>query len=57
MQRLIRGRDPERLADDFSVDGKPYIIVAIGGGPYSGEYVAGTLHCERRTRAGHSKTK
>jgi len=27
----------------YSVDGKQYIIVAIGGGVYSGEYVAFSL--------------
>jgi hypothetical protein len=27
----------------YSVDGKQYIVVAISGGNYSGEYVAFTL--------------
>jgi hypothetical protein len=27
----------------YSVDGKQYIIVAIGGGAYSGEYLAFAL--------------
>jgi len=27
----------------YLVDGKQYIVVAIGGGSYSGEYIAFTL--------------
>jgi len=27
----------------YMVDGKQYIVVAISGGPYSGEYVAYSL--------------
>ena len=30
----------ERLADDLHVDGKQYIVVAVSGGSYSGEYIA-----------------
>jgi quinoprotein glucose dehydrogenase len=27
----------------YSVDGKQYIVVAVSGGPYSGEYLAFSL--------------
>ena len=30
----------ERLTDDLSIDGRQYIIVAVSGGAYSGEYLA-----------------
>jgi len=33
----------ERIADDYMVKGKQYIVVAVSGGPYSGEYIAYTL--------------
>jgi hypothetical protein len=32
----------------YMVNGKQYIVVAISGGPYSGEYVAYTLPSEDR---------
>jgi hypothetical protein len=34
----------------YSVDGKQYISVAIGGGAYSGEYVAFALPNSARTQ-------
>ena len=30
----------ERIADDYQVDGKQYVVVAVSGGAYSGEYIA-----------------
>ena len=27
----------------YMVDGKQYIVIAVSGGPYSGEYIAYTL--------------
>jgi hypothetical protein len=27
----------------YSVDGKQYVVVAVSGGPYSGEYIAFSL--------------
>ena len=32
----------------YSIDGKQYIVVAVSGGPYSGEYIALTLPTEAR---------
>jgi quinoprotein glucose dehydrogenase len=31
----------------YSVDGKQYIVVAVSGGPYSGEYLAFSLPAEQ----------
>ena len=42
-RRRLDGGAAERFADDLLVDGKQYIVVAISGGSYSGEYVAFTL--------------
>lgn len=33
----------------YRVDGKQYIVVAVSGGPYSGEYLAFSLPDEART--------
>jgi quinoprotein glucose dehydrogenase len=37
----------------YSVDGKQYIIVAVSGGNYSGEYIAFSLPAEGRKPTGH----
>ena len=35
--------DPDGDVLTYSIAGKQYIIVAVSGGPYSGEYIAFTL--------------
>jgi quinoprotein glucose dehydrogenase len=37
----------------YQVDGKQYIVVAISGGPYSGEYVAFSVPAD----AGNTRTQ
>jgi hypothetical protein len=34
---------PKRIANDIYVGGKQYVVVAVSGGNYSGEYIAYAL--------------
>ena len=42
-RRGLHARADQRFADDLQVDGRQYIVVAVSGGGYTGEYISFAL--------------